>query len=552
MSGPAIVYPAGPATPHGIYHLLKGDEPEVSLQSYNDAVVFFMMGGRSHADVVNRPECVLIERDSLTGLIGPWQAIDQQGATEDGVTFVDALHDPIEVTLKAICIGRDAKHTRQVSRHLIESIDIKYQSEFAWMTPELGYWWAPVRWFKTPPDSFSGIDTRQVWTLVLRADSGFWQSYPDVDQFSFNYNTAQVSFGEFETDYPTSMGPFWPQRYNGDGGGYFAAIGGTVRWVDAPDDTFTTKSTEVVCGPYDDGDFSGTATDNQVIGIEMGAMPEWSLRVGGSIDIWGRMNRNLDGTWAGAGIRARVQFGIMSLTAFVDFVPVWTREIFSGPALPYIGDGWSLVCGYTHDPRLFAIQWAGNPVLVFKEPGTDSLYGPNYRGVGVGAAAGGVTVSQAIPATLRRVFVGDNTTVSQTGFLTRRNAGDQDAYDEYTLYGPATKFKIANGPGSQEMIEFGPLGVGEIAHIRTDPRKKGVFDLTNASTIGDTAPALFGASPSDTMYRKMNGRFTSACAIPAKQPGMRVEDHLVACAIEGGNADSKILAQLTPLRRYPQ
>ena len=54
------------------------------------------------------------------------------------------------------------------------------------------------------------------------------------------------------------------------------------------------------------------------------------------------------------------------------------------------------------------------------------------------------------------------------------------------------------------------------------------------------------------MYRKLKGRFTSECAIPAKEAGMRVKTHMVKCGITGGNADSKILAQLTPLRRYPE
>ena len=50
----------------------------------------------------------------------------------------------------------------------------------------------------------------------------------------------------------------------------------------------------------------------------------------------------------------------------------------------------------------------------------------------------------------------------------------------------------------------------------------------------------------------MTGRFTSECAIPPKEPGMRVQTYHVAFSITGGNADTKIMAQLTPLRRYPE
>lgn len=548
----AIQYPAGPISPHGLYHVLKGDEPMVSLLSHNDNVVFWLMGGFAHADPT-RPESVQISRDGLTGLIAPWQTIDQRGATEDGVTFVDALYDPMEVTVTAVVRGRDAAHTRRVARHLIESIDVHQCAELGWMTHELGYWWATVRWFKNPPNSYSGIPTRQEWPLVLRTDSGFWQSYPDIDQFGFDYADMVDEFG---TEYASDLGPNWPQRYDGDGGGYHYVTRGSARWRDDPNDTWVTKSREVINGPYKD---FHTATDNQVVEWQLGVMPEWSLGGGGSNDGWARMNRNPDGTWAGDGIRARVSMNSVEVTGFVNYAPVWSRVVrgrlrvhgrLFRPIIPFIDDRWQLICGYDDDPRMFKVLRDGAPVLTFKEPGTASQISSDHRGVGCGARAGGALITQATPGTLRRFAAGDNAVASQSGFLRRCNAGDQQAYDEYTFYGPAEKFAVANGPGSTEMVEFGPLGVGEIAHIRTDPRRKEIFDYTNTNP-DPIAPALFGASPSDTLYRKLNGRFTAACAIPAKQPGMRVETHMVACSITGGNADSRILAQLTPLRRYP-
>ena len=61
----------------------------------------------------------------------------------------------------------------------------------------------------------------------------------------------------------------------------------------------------------------------------------------------------------------------------------------------------------------------------------------------------------------------------------------------------AGTFGIGNGPGSTDMVEIGPLDPGQIVHIRTDPRKRGVFDLTKANTT--TGPYLFGAQPSDEL-----------------------------------------------------
>ena len=547
----ALTYPSGATTPHGRYHIRKGDRPMVSLISPNAQVIFWLMGGQSIADPYGAPECVQITE--LTGLIPPWQSIEQQGATEDGSTFVDALYGPMDITAKLVAIGRDAKHTRRVVRHLFEALDIKSQSEFGWMTHELGYWWAPVRWQMRPPDKFSGTPTKQTWTLQLRANSAFWQSYPDIDTFEYRHEDMTDTFTENRSVW-RDCGENWPQYYDGDGGGYCYTDGQRARWRDDPDDTFLTLSREVVNGPYKDFE---TETDNQVVNIVLGTIPEWTLPESGTSDLWGRMGRNVDGSWDGTGIRARIAMGHVTLTAFVDFAEVWSRNLRAHTRehplglIPFIGDKWTLVCGYDGDARLFKVLRNGGEVLVHKEVGTGSSVGADYRGIGFGMKAGPGIITQATPSTIRKVSAGDNKAVAQTGFLARNNAGDQPAYDEYTLYGPATKFTIANGPGSTDVIEFGPLGVGEIAHIRTDPRRKAVFDYT-AATGAVTAPALFGANPSDTMYRKMKGRFTSECAIPPKQAGMRVQTHYVAVSITGGDADSKIMAQLTPLRRYPQ
>ena len=527
--------------PHGIYHLLKGQIPEVSLQSYNDNVAFYLMGGRAIPDRT-KPESVQIE--SLTGLIPPWEIIDQKGATEDGTTFIDALYGPIEVRANCVVRGRDRAHTRRTLRHLIESIDVKQCAELGWMTPELGYWWAPVRWLSSPPDPMSGVSTRQKIQLALRADSGFWQSYPDVSSFGFDYADMTDTFN-YDRTTQKDLGSNWPQYYDGDGGGYCYADGDRAVWHDDPNDIFLTQSREVVNGPYKN--FS-TATDNQVVSIVLGSIPEWSFH-SGSNDLWARMGRDGGGDWDGNGIRARITLGYVEISGWVSFSKVWSREMY-GFIIPFIGDKWQLIVGYEDDARLYKLVRNGGTVLSHKETGTATHKGSSYRGIGFGMYAGEAIITQATPSVVRKISAGDNLVSEQSGFLERRNAGDQDVYDEYILYGPATKFKIANGPGSTDMVEFGPLSKGEVVMIRTDPRKRGVFDLTNASTTSDGV-YLFGTQPSDTLYKKLTGRFFQN-QIAAKQPGQRVETQLVACSITGGNADSKIVASLTPLRRSPQ
>ena len=90
------------------------------------------------------PEAVAVK--SLKGLIPPWQHITQKGATQDGVTHIDALYDPIEVELTVECMADSRPGLNRVVRDLIGSLDAKKQSELAWFTQDLGWWWAPVRW----------------------------------------------------------------------------------------------------------------------------------------------------------------------------------------------------------------------------------------------------------------------------------------------------------------------------------------------------------------------------------------------------------------------
>ena len=175
-----ISYPQGLITPHGAYEVRKGDTPMVSLVSSNGQVVFWLMGGQSKPDPT-MPESAQVK--SLSGLIAPWEFIDQQGATQDGVSFVDALYGPTDINMDVELIARNAKHLRQMRRHLHDCLHPHEQSELGWMTPELGYWWAPVRWGKTDQTPERGAQkARQSMTLRLRGDNAFWQSWPDISQ----------------------------------------------------------------------------------------------------------------------------------------------------------------------------------------------------------------------------------------------------------------------------------------------------------------------------------------------------------------------------------
>lgn len=179
-----------------------------------------------------------------------------------------------------------------------------------------------------------------------------------------------------------------------------------------------------------------------------------------------------------------------------------------------------------------------------------------------------------------------------TGFVPLTNIGDQDAWPAYLVYGPGI-FSFGNGPGSSSMITFGteadPILDGQVVLITTMPRLRSVVDLTpnlptqsltgaqvfleqlidlisgvsGSLTVGNTSAStgippllqwfesLFGISPPQgNLYALLNGRFTTP--IPGvPQPYMATESY-IPVSITGGNSESRIVASITPQRRWPE
>lgn len=569
-------YPKSPITPHGAYYHLKGRHPLVTLWAYDGSNSFSVMGGKSHPDKFADDEWVLIKKNGLKGLIAPWDIIDQKGASEDGVTFVDALQGPTEIELKLLVHGRTPKDCRRIKRKIVASIDKKLTSEFSFIDQDTGRWWSDVRWFKGPPDVEKvGESCTQELTLVLRADNGFWRTLNETDSFAFSYEATTDTFN-YDTEADGDLGPNWPLYYDEPGGGFLYADGDQARWKDDPDDWLATETREVVAGPYKD---FATATDNQVVSIVFGSFQEWSLPQGAANDVWARMGRNPDGTWDGNGIRMRIENNIMKLSYFKDFAQTVMRaRVLLIP--PIIGEKFTLVAGYEGDPRLFKVMRNGAEVFSVKETGTESMLGAGYRGIGFGMQAGAALITQATPASVRKISAGDNSTVTQNGFLKLRNIGDQDMPVRYTCYGPGT-FKFAVSPGSSEMVEFGPLLPNQVVFIDTSRQHPKIKDLTsvaptpqelnffqqalkdfiswananNVPPLLQQIESVFGiVPPQGNLLSLLKGRWNKDSAIPAKSPGTpdsQVKPFFLKVSIDGGNADSKILVAGTPRRRYP-
>ena len=566
-AAPTVRIPAGPVTPHGAYYFLEGIHPELKLRAFDGSTQIRMMGGRALADPYASPEAVIVS-GPIKGLIAPWKMLDQQGANEDGVTFLGAVNEPIEVEIPVRCVARDGKHLRWVVNTLIGSIDKKRTSELSWFTQDMGFWSAKVRWFKTPPGGFNigGQQTSIEFPLILRADSGFWQGLDDVAEFSLAYEQMVDDFG---TDYTVrkDLGDDWSLWYDGPGGGFLYAGKGQARWQDDPKRFLFTEGRTVVATRRD----FETDTDNQVNEITFGSFQE----LGGYNDIWLRQGKNPDGSWNGFGVRARVGSFIVELDSFNNYhkTHLWT-SILLLPALP--GEKWRGEAGAGDDLRKFRVtRGGGAEALSFRDKDAITPLGAAFRGLGFGSYASGSLITQATPASITRITGGDSTATTRSGFIERINIGDQDRRDRYTLIGPGT-FNIGDGPNSTNMITFGPLLPNQKVQLRTDNRRRLIVDLTSTpataeelveyrkaladlesfAPIGNIAATLeanasvFGVvPPQGNLHRLLDGRFSRP--IPAKSPGRPAEICHVAVSITGGNSDSRILASGTPLRRYP-
>lgn len=571
---PVVRYPSSPITPQGAYDFLRGINPVVRLRSFDDSVVFELMGGGSIPDRFNAPECVVLT-EPPRGLVAPWKDITQQGASEDGVTFLDSVNEPTTVELKVRAHGRDARHLRQVMRHLYGSLDKKRPSELSWFTQELGRWWAPVRWAKPQPEGYGVGGQRRSAnaTLILQADNGFWRSTDDVDEFRFAFDSLTDTFG---TDYADvkNLGPDWPLYYVGPGGGYIYAGQGMARWRDDPDRLLFTEDRTVVAGPRRGFE---TETNFQVVNQVFGSF----LELGAGNDAILRMGRRSDGSWNGYGTRIRIEGGLLVASAVINFHEqvFWSTPIFPAP-LPT--EKWTVEAGGVNaqgqpDERMFTVRRGLFDLNVsFRDKDSITPLGPTFRGVGFGMHAKGAWITQGTPGDIQKISAGDQTGSAQWGFVRRLNIGDQPMWDRYTLFGPGT-FKIGNGPNTTDFVEFGPLLPNQVVQLRTDGRERAVVDLTSVpptagelvdykkaladldsfAPIANIAPtreanaSAFGVvPPQGNMHRLLKGRFSRP--IPPKSPGRPAEEYHVAVSIEDGNASSRILAAGTPRRRYPQ
>ncbi|AKY02544.1 minor tail protein [Mycobacterium phage Brusacoram] len=570
-------FPPGEATLLGQELMLERTDPLIMLTTADRKVTFYLSGGLAawprHQDGVN-----LVE---ITTPTPEFRNLRAQGARQDGGQTRDTVYDPMQIDAVFLASATTPDGLSRVVSEWIAANDPEQLCRLEWFTFEGGLWWCDVRLEKRWIDRIQQSPRRakkQVLSTVWMNDLAFWQSVDSTCTWAFSYQTMLDTF-KYDTSASKDLGENWPQyRYDGEGGGYWYANGDRAVWRDDPEDPLLTEGVSVLCGPYKD---FATSTDYQVIDFVIGSFQEITFPDGAENHAWGRLNRDEDGEWAGDGIRAAVGPTSAVLHRFNDFEK--TRIGLPVPLFPppFIGEKFRLILGYQGNPRKYRLlraltdRSAGVPVLTVTEQGTGSALGPDHRGVGFGGRAGAALITQATPASVRKVAAGDNRTETQEGFLTLTNIGERDGWPQIVFEGPGL-LEIANGPGSTDMIKFGPLEDGQRVLISTHPRYRAVVDLTQGQvgqqldggqklidtivkllSMGQVPPALqwfesvFGIKPPQgPLYSLLDGRFTRP--IPGVRQPRDATTSRIAIRVRDGNANTKVTASVTPMRRWPE
>lgn len=344
---------------------------------------------------------------------------------------------------------------------------------------------------------------------------------------------------------------------------------------------------------------AGDVPSGALISIETNVVGAHSF-----VDLWGRMNNS--GTVGMYGVRARFGYGTVQLSV-VQGGAVY--DLWSGTCLPpKAGDKLTLQCGVNspwqgqlqeffsgHDwtPTQYQIYANDFPLIPgglvsqieqyfgeqfgYMDDSGHSTYGPEYRGVGFGMYAGAADGAQLPPPGISSFDAGVG-----TPHLTLTNIGDQPAFPSYLCYGPGT-FSIGD-VGTGNLIQFGPLQAGQIALLNTNPRLAPVVDLTPPpAAVAEKTPqqkwdlatkqfnqwlvdfvtnnnlpplleqwqSVFGVTPPlAPVSTLLKSRFTQVVPAMREQEGPMTVT--IPCQIQGGSAESKIVASLTPARRWPE
>ena len=179
--GNGIIYPPGPITPLGAAMLLSGNQATVSYVGW-EGTTFNIMGGMApQMDYQNG----LIVRQ-ISGLQAPARFLDNQGARQDGTTYLDSVREPAQIDMVLEAWGATPDQFRQTMRAWIGAWRFDQVGVLHWNTQRMGEWYMPVRQAKSMPDQlqqYPAMHRRQILTWTARGDSSFWYGPDSVAAF---------------------------------------------------------------------------------------------------------------------------------------------------------------------------------------------------------------------------------------------------------------------------------------------------------------------------------------------------------------------------------
>lgn len=173
MSTP--ITPTSPPTTWALESLLSGDDSIVTWHDTN-AVTWPISGG-----MAPMPPAAGVELVDIKGLHAPFKHVDQQGAHEDGVTWLDTTYDALELDMTVSIFGRNAAARRRVYRAWLAGWEPRKVGRLMWFTADMGHWWLDLRLFQEPREVIKAGDAASItMAWASRADFPFWQSFDSI------------------------------------------------------------------------------------------------------------------------------------------------------------------------------------------------------------------------------------------------------------------------------------------------------------------------------------------------------------------------------------
>jgi hypothetical protein len=188
MTGTPVILP-NPAPFGQTQSLLRQD---IAVHTWIDArgVRWPIRGG-----VAPIPPTPGISLESIKGFAAPMTHVDQQGAHQDGVDWLDVHYDKCEIDMVINVWGRTITERRRVFRHWVDGWRAKRLGRYVVYTQDIGEWWMDLRVLGELRDNLPA-DHLKSWKVnwAARSDAAFWQSFPSTAKWTATGSTSGNKF----------------------------------------------------------------------------------------------------------------------------------------------------------------------------------------------------------------------------------------------------------------------------------------------------------------------------------------------------------------------